>query len=53
LAQENQSKDLAKSKSDHSKMHFLSNDLTTLDEENRDVFVDSLHGHPNTSHTVH
>jgi hypothetical protein len=39
LAQENQSKELAKSKSDRPKIHFLNNNVDTLDDESDDVYA--------------
>jgi hypothetical protein len=39
LAQENQSKELAKSKSDRPNMHFLSDNVDTLDDESGDVYA--------------
>jgi hypothetical protein len=39
LAQENQSKELAKSKSDCPNMHFLSNNVDTSDDESADVYA--------------
>jgi hypothetical protein len=39
LAQENRSKELAKSKSNHPNMHFLSNNVDTSDDESGDVYA--------------
>jgi hypothetical protein len=39
LAQENRTKELAKSKSDHLNMHFLSNNVDTSDDESGDVYA--------------
>jgi hypothetical protein len=39
LAQENRSKELAKSKSDRPNMHFLSNNVDTSDDESGDVYA--------------
>jgi hypothetical protein len=39
LAQENWSKELAKSKSDRPNMHFLSNNVDTSDDESDDVYA--------------
>jgi hypothetical protein len=39
LAQKNQSKELAKSKSDRPNIHFLNNNVDTLDDESGDVYV--------------
>jgi hypothetical protein len=39
LAQENQSKELAKSKFDRPNMHFLNNNVDTSDDENGDVYA--------------
>jgi hypothetical protein len=39
LAQENRSKELAKSKSNHPNIHFLSNNVDTLDDESGDVYA--------------
>jgi hypothetical protein len=39
LAQENRSKELAKSKSDRPNMHFISNNVDTSDDESGDVYA--------------
>jgi hypothetical protein len=39
LAQENRSKEIAKSKSDPSNTHFLSNNMDTSDDESGDVYA--------------
>jgi hypothetical protein len=39
LAQENQSKELAKSKSGRPNMYFLNNNVNTSDDENDDVYA--------------
>jgi hypothetical protein len=39
LTQENQSKELAKSKSDRPNIHFLNNNVDTLDDESGDVYA--------------
>jgi hypothetical protein len=39
LAQENRSKELAKSKSDHPNIHFLNNNVDTSDDESGDVYA--------------
>jgi hypothetical protein len=39
LAQENQSKELAKSKSDHPNIHFQNSNVDTSDDENGDVYA--------------
>jgi hypothetical protein len=39
LAQENRSKELAKSKSDRPNIHFLNNNVSTSDDESGDVYA--------------
>jgi hypothetical protein len=39
LAQENRSKELAKSKSDRPNIHFLNNNMDTSDDESGDVYA--------------
>jgi hypothetical protein len=39
LAQENRSKELAKSKSDRPNIHFLNNNVNTSDDESGDVYA--------------
>jgi hypothetical protein len=39
LAQENRSKELAKSKSDHPNIHFLNNNVDISDDESSDVYA--------------
>jgi hypothetical protein len=39
LAQENRSKELTKSKSDRPNIHFLNNNVDTLDDESGDVYA--------------